>query len=133
MNTMMKNNGQWMCEMGKRLKECRIQIGKSTDEMATELGISDSEYKGIEEGKVKINLEMAIILDERFNVNCRYLLTGKEVQYSAYLAELLKTCSQEKKETVNIMLLHMINLLKTSNDREHTSEANLDALMKNIR
>ena len=87
---MMNDNRQQMSAIGKRLKKCRIQLGKSTSEVAAELGITDSEY-------------------------CRYLLTGKEIQYSAYLSELLEMCSQERKETVNNMLLHISNLLK--NDR----------------
>ena len=111
-NTMMNDNRQQMSAIGQRLKKCRIQLGKSTSEMATELGITDSEYKKIEKGEEKISLEIIILLDERFHINCRYLLTGKEIQYSAYLSEVLEMCSQEKIETVNNMLLHISNLLK---------------------
>lgn len=109
---MMNDNRQQMSAIGQRLKKCRIQLGKSTSEMATELGITDSEYKKIEKGEEKISLEIIILLDERFHINCRYLLTGKEIQYSAYLSEVLEMCSQEKIETVNNMLLHISNLLK---------------------
>ena len=112
---MMNDNRQQMIAIGKRLKKCRIQLGKSTSEVAAELGITDSEYKRIEMGEENLSLEMVIFLDERFHINCRYLLTGKEIQYSAYLSELLEMCSQERKETVNNMLLHISNLLK--NDR----------------
>lgn len=111
-NTMMNDNRQQMSAISQRLKKCRIQLGKSTSEMATELGITDSEYKKIEKGEEKISLEIIILLDERFHINCRYLLTGKEIQYSAYLSEVLEMCSQEKIETVNNMLLHISNLLK---------------------
>ena len=35
---MMNDNRQQMSAIGKRLKKCRIQLGKSTSEVAAELG-----------------------------------------------------------------------------------------------
>ena len=83
---MMNDNRQQMSAIGKRLKKCRIQLGKSTSEVAAELGITDSEYKRIEMGEENLSLEMVIFLDERFHINCRYLLTGKEILPSPHNA-----------------------------------------------
>ena len=53
---MMNDNRQQMSAIGKRLKKCRIQLGKSTSEVAAELGITDSEYKRIEMGEENLSL-----------------------------------------------------------------------------
>lgn len=106
------NNEQQKVEIGKRLAGCRNRIGISSEEMATSLGITLAEYIGMESGEISLNLNVIGKLEEQFNVNCRYLLTGKEAQYSTYLAELLDKCPDEKKESLNYLLLHMVNLLK---------------------
>lgn len=99
-------------EIGKRLEACRKRIGVIPEEMAVALGMSYKDYIGMESGDVSLNLDIVVKLEEQFNVNCRYLLVGKEAQYSSYLAEILEKCPDEKKESLNYMLLHMVNLLK---------------------
>lgn len=106
------SNEQQKIEIGKRLAECRNRIGISSEKMAMYLDITHKEYIGMESGDVSLNLDIIGKLEEQFNINCRYLLTGKEAQYSAYLAELIEKCPDEKKESLNYLLLHMVNLLK---------------------
>lgn len=85
-------------EMGKRIKELRIEKGWTGIKMSTRIGIDQSYYSKIEKGKHEIKLEKLYEIANILDVSLDYL-TGrtnrKEIvkwpNYHSNLQRLLKT------------------------------------------
>lgn len=61
-----------------RIKLLREKLGNlSQAEMAKQIGLPKHKIADIEFGKVKISVEIAELLEEKFNVNFRWALTGE--------------------------------------------------------
>ena len=61
----------------KRLKIIRAEAGGlSQAAFANEIGIAEHKVKSIEIGKTKISVEIALIVEEKFNYSFKWILTG---------------------------------------------------------
>lgn len=60
-------------EMGKRIKELRIEKGWTGIKMSTKIGVDQSYYSKIEKGKHEIKLEKLYEIADIFNVSLDYL------------------------------------------------------------
>jgi transcriptional regulator with XRE-family HTH domain len=60
-------------EMGKRIKELRIEKGWTGIKMSTKIGVDQSYYSKIEKGKHEIKLEKLYKIADIFNVSLDYL------------------------------------------------------------
>ncbi len=60
-----------------RLKEIRAFLGLSQQEMADQIGEKRYRINDMENGKTKIQVDFAELLEEKFNINPWWLLTGK--------------------------------------------------------
>ena len=60
-------------EMGKRIKELRIEKGWTGIKMSTKIGVDKSYYSKIEKGKHEIKLEKLYEIADIFNVSLDYL------------------------------------------------------------
>jgi len=61
-----------------RLKEIRLQhLHVSQQDLANALGIPVHRIKDIEIGKAKISVELALLLEDKFHLDFRWLLTGE--------------------------------------------------------
>lgn len=60
-------------EMGKRIKELRIEKGWTGINMSTKIGVDQSYYSKIEKGKHEIKLEKLYEIADIFNVSLDYL------------------------------------------------------------
>ncbi len=64
-----------MCEMSKRIKECRIKTNLTQQELATKLGIQKSAVAKYENGRVKnIKMETLKTMAEIFQCSPAYLM-----------------------------------------------------------
>lgn len=100
-----------LIEMAYRIKRFRINNAIEQKVMANKLGISEEEYRKIENGEQWVKCEMLIIFEKEFHINSRYLLVGEETMYSTYLETLIKLSSKEKVEIIDNIFKHLINLL----------------------
>ena len=60
-------------EMGKRIRELRIEKGWTGIKMSTKIGVDQSYYSKIEKGKHEIKLEKLYEIADIFNVSLDYL------------------------------------------------------------
>lgn len=60
-------------EMGKRIKELRIEKGWTGIKMSIKIGVDQSYYSKIEKGKHEIKLEKLCEIADIFNVSLDYL------------------------------------------------------------
>lgn len=60
-------------EMGKRIKELRLEKGWTGVKMSTKIGVDQSYYSKIEKGKHEIKLEKLYEIADIFNVSLDYL------------------------------------------------------------
>lgn len=66
--------------MQERLRELRLQMGKTQQEMADLLNITGSAYSLYETGKRQLNYESLLILADYFDVSLDYLFCRSKVR-----------------------------------------------------
>lgn len=69
---MKKKTGYEM--LGKRMKECRLELGLSTEEAAGILGLKPSMYLRYEAGEKDVRYDILLALAHMFHVSCDYLM-----------------------------------------------------------
>ncbi len=60
-----------------RLKEVRAYLGFSQQELADKIGEKRYRINDMESGKTKVQVDFAEVIEEKFNINAWWLLTGK--------------------------------------------------------
>jgi len=60
-----------------RIKELRIESGKSQEVIAKEMGLSKSAYERLENGKIDISLKSLELVAKYYNLNLSELVTQK--------------------------------------------------------
>lgn len=60
-----------------KIKELRLDTGKSQDEISKEMGLSKSAYERLENGKIDINLKSLELVAKYYNLNVSELITQK--------------------------------------------------------
>ena len=73
-----------LAEMASRIKEMREIIGYSTEQMAEKTGVSVSEYKQVEAGKVDPTFNFLHQCAIAFGVDINALLKGHSAHLSGY-------------------------------------------------
>ena len=64
-------------QIGSRLKEARLNIDYSVDQMAALFGCTPENYRRIEKGIHVLKPDKLVMLRERLNLDPLYLLTGE--------------------------------------------------------
>lgn len=98
--------------MHERLRELRLQMGKTQQEMATVLRITSSAYSLYETGKRQLNYEGMLTLADYFNVSLDYLFGRTEIKkypssFTSADYQLLrqfKSLDERGKQTVRLVL-----------------------------
>ncbi|MCH5157425.1 MAG: helix-turn-helix transcriptional regulator [Clostridiales bacterium] len=65
-------------EIGKKLKEARIQVGLTQKEVADRLGVAQPIYQRFEKGIYECSYEQLKALCDLFDISADYLLGRKE-------------------------------------------------------
>jgi len=65
-----------MTTQGKRLKNIRLELNLTQEELGSKLGISKQFYSNIETDRTLLNNEKLVLLYKYYNVNLNYLLVG---------------------------------------------------------
>ena len=71
----------WLDFMSKRFKEIRTDNKLTQEEFANKLNLKQAKVREIEGGRQKILIEIAIELEDKFNINLRWLLSGRGNKY----------------------------------------------------
>jgi len=64
-----------------RLKEVRTDNKLTQEEFASKLGLKQAKIRDIEYGKQKVSVEIASNIEDKFNINLRWLLTNRGDKY----------------------------------------------------
>jgi transcriptional regulator with XRE-family HTH domain len=64
-----------------RIKEIRTDNKLTQEEFANRLSLKQAKVRDIEAGKQKVSVEIAISIEDKFNINLRWLLTGRGEKY----------------------------------------------------
>lgn len=83
-------------EIGIRLRIIRENLGKSQEEFAEILNVTDDHYRKIESGSTGLTLEKVRILYEKLNIDPTFLLTGEQME-EFDLDKYLVNCSKEQR------------------------------------
>lgn len=67
----------FVTESSKRLKSIRIAKGLTQKAFAEKLGVKLIKIRDIEVGKLKVSLEISLLMESIFNINMRWLLSGQ--------------------------------------------------------
>lgn len=67
--------------MSNRLNEIRTDNKLTQDEFAIKLDLKQAKIREIEGGRQKVNIEIATKIEDEFNINLRWLLTGRGDKY----------------------------------------------------
>lgn len=91
--------------IGQRIQAARKRCKMTQAEAAAQLGMSDSYYARLEQGKVRINL------NRMFDLCCLY-----KVNISMLLKQCCKEFQEDYPENINPVVQKMINLMDKSTD-----------------
>ena len=70
--------------LGKRIKECRLEMGLSVEEVAEIMGVKTSMYLSYEAGQRDIRSRKLLMLSRLFHVSCDYLLGLTDIKTPAF-------------------------------------------------
>lgn len=104
--------------MNNRFKELRNYLKLTQSDFAEKIGIKGSSYCDIENGKAPITERTIITICSIFNVNRKWLETGKGEMFSKYLKniEFFEIYSTLLPKLQNFLLKTAKNLLDLQND-----------------
>lgn len=63
-------------QIGKRLREARINLNRKKPEFAETLDLTEEHYRKLEAGKTRISADKLFILHEKYGIDPTYLITG---------------------------------------------------------
>ena len=68
-------------DFGRRLKECREQIGMTQEELALLVGVEKQHISRMERGTRACSIDLLVILATTLHVSTDYLLIGRSIHY----------------------------------------------------
>lgn len=101
-------------QVGKRLREARINMNIDKSEIADVLGISVNHYQRIETGITGLSLEKMYVLYEKYQLDPAYLITGVSSKAMDFNLDyfVANSTREQRKEFFNRVLAYMSRLLK---------------------
>lgn len=90
-----------MTTRGERLKNVRLALKLSQEELGAKLGISAQHYCNVEMDNASLNNEKLVMLFNNYNVNLNYLVCGygpmfvKVNEFEMFLKKINKILSEE--------------------------------------
>lgn len=97
-----------MQKAGQRLKETRLKLGLTQQELGDTLGFPWHKIKDIETGRLKLSAEIASLIGEKYSIDGWWLLTGKGSMYpevTPVQAEVQKNIHNVSKDVLSIPLV----------------------------
>lgn len=87
------------CEIGRKIKKCRLDLGLSQEDAAKRCGISTSFYSNLERGVKVMSLETFSAICSAYSISADYLLGNEVPNTDDVILNILseaKKCSAEQ-------------------------------------
>ena len=68
-------------DFGRRVKECREQIGMTQEELAILVGVEKQHISRMERGTRACSIDLLVILATTLHISTDYLLIGRSINY----------------------------------------------------
>ena len=81
-------------DFGRRVKECREQIGMTQEELAILVGVEKQHISRMERGTRACSIDLLVILATTLHVSTDYLLIGRSINYENISMQLQSTAFQ---------------------------------------
>lgn len=99
------------CDMGARLRERRLELGYTQEQVAELLEIDPNYYGRIERGGNCLSVVKIILAHERLGIDPLYLLTG-EVRKGLAFCDVLSECPVVKQKQFERLIEVALELVK---------------------
>lgn len=97
---------------GARLRSSRINLGRSTDEFAKTLGISEDHYRKLESGATGLSADKLMKLYREYNLDPTYLVTGQAGIGGFNFDHYIANCSKaERDDCLRRLMAYMMKMI----------------------
>lgn len=100
-------------QVGKRLRESRISLGRTQAEIAVVLGVSEEHYRKYESGATGLSADKLLILYHKYGIDPTYLITGSCLKNEFDVDYFMANCNKEQKnQFVDRVFAYMLQMIK---------------------
>ena len=100
-------------QVGKRLRESRISLGRTQAEIAVALGVSEEHYRKYESGATGLSTDKLLILYHKYGIDPTYLITGSCLKNEFDVDYFMANCNKEQKnQFVDRVFAYMLQMIK---------------------
>ena len=100
-------------QVGKRLRESRISLGRTQAEIAVALGVSEEHYRKYESGATGLSADKLLILYHKYGSDPTYLITGSCLKNEFDVDYFMANCNKEQKnQFVDRVFAYMLQMIK---------------------
>ena len=100
-------------QVGKRLRESRIGLGRTQAEIAVALGVSEEHYRKYESGATGLSTDKLLILYHKYGIDPTYLITGSCLKNEFDVDYFMANCNKEQKnQFVDRVFAYMLQMIK---------------------
>ena len=100
-------------QVGKRLRESRISLGRTQAEIAVALGVSEEHYRKYESGATGLSADKLLILYHKYGIDPTYLITGSCLKNEFDVDYFMANCNKEQKnQFVDRVFAYMLQMIK---------------------
>lgn len=100
-----------LIQIGNRLREKRLELQMTQEQMAERLMMSINFYGCIERGVKKLSIEKILLAYQEFDLDPTYLLTGNCLSPSNF-QDLLSQCPKDKLYNLERIIFYYIESVK---------------------
>lgn len=111
--------------IGGKIRDLRLKLGFTQQEMANELYWDVSSYQKIESGKTLMTLDKAVQLHRKYNVDLNYFAAGDSLDSEDVIIHLLENAPKDQSVEMIVRLLeYMIRIIKMSQKKGNETDTN---------
>ena len=101
--------------MGMRIRECRVKMGMTQEELAEAIYTKKCTISAYETGKIDIKVSILKDIAKELNTTAGYLMDGDEIGFDAEVMQVAKIIQEMKNEDVRKVAIEQVRLLATLN------------------
>lgn len=113
----MEKNPLLILKIGNRLYEERKSTGFTQKHVAEGIGVTSQWYGKVERGLCRPSMEMLYSLEQKFNYDVTYIITGKRPPKTA-LDKIVEDCPAEKRYHIETILRSARSLYRDTSKQE---------------
>lgn len=111
--------------IGGKMRDLRLKLGFTQQDMANELYWDVSSYQKIESGKTLMTLDKAVQLHRNYNVDLNYFIAGDPLDSEDVIIHVLENAPKDQSSEMIVRLLeYMIRIIKMSQKKGNETDTN---------